>query len=49
MKREKGLDIKLDDYYFADIDCEFLIAPRTSVLFLLNKKITKEIESFRIK
>ncbi|CAD8176793.1 unnamed protein product [Paramecium octaurelia] len=41
----KGNTIVLDDYYFVDIDFEFISAPRSSVIFLISKKLSNELNS----
>ncbi|CAD8065005.1 unnamed protein product [Paramecium primaurelia] len=41
----KGNKIVLDDYYFVDIDFEFISAPRSSVMYLITKKLSNELSS----
>ncbi|CAD8087866.1 unnamed protein product [Paramecium sonneborni] len=41
----KGNKIVLDDYYFVDIDFEFISAPRSFVIFLISKKLNNELNS----
>ncbi|CAD8167125.1 unnamed protein product [Paramecium pentaurelia] len=41
----KGNKIVLDDYYFVDIDFEFISAPRSSIIFLIIKKLNNELNS----
>ncbi|CAD8075657.1 unnamed protein product [Paramecium sonneborni] len=41
----KGNNIVLDDYYFVDIDFEFISAPRSSVMFLITKKLNSELNN----
>ncbi|CAK74855.1 unnamed protein product (macronuclear) [Paramecium tetraurelia] len=41
----RGNKIVLDDYYFVDIDFEFISAPRASIMFLITKKLSNELNS----